>query len=1297
MGTYFDSAYLLSKEFPKFKQVNYVPETAAPPPFASHLPQSLGMYIPDLFVDATVQEHLMDRNEKKLFQSTLHEAKNLIYQNLYNNLANIYKAKGTENAFKNILRCFNIDDELVKLKIYSDNNIYEVKNNLRQVVSTNKSANFNKQGNTDAVIHQRAWVGRPLEEIYGGSRGYISGSAARSYGGGGYEKNYGFTIESDIIFPRFFNSKDVIDRSFLDVNLFGIVQPSTASLAHTHGFKTTIPTDGKLDRMVSLHVSAVRDNPKSKNVYFKLESSGSQNPFSTLTSSLFNNVYDNNRWNISVRLKPKYPGISGFVSGSALTYDLIFRGVNSVLGTVRNSFEVTSSVSNASGSAFLTNHKRVYAGAFRNNLTGTVVRRSDVMISNVKYWTKYIENSNLELHLHDIDNSGVSGSYRNISALDTSIQTIDALNKNTLALEWNFDKTLAATPFDTIQGDNPQYITQDFSSGSMQVQSNYGWFGKISGMPHPGVFKKFGVAATEADVIDTERVNSFKFIDPEEVASSEMIQILSDDDELLGYEQTIPNYVMTAEKSMYAAISEEMLIFFAGIIDFNNLIGEPVNRYRGRYKDLEKLRESFFLRVKNTQEVEKFINYYKWFDEAITEIFSQLVPASANFIEGVSNVVESHVLERNKYRTPFPTIEAKQPEPEASLSGFTEKTYPYDTGFSTLPSSPRKTDRHVDYWLRRAERTAPEITSGDAAVDAARDTIREAVFSVPTLTSSRESIVVRTKAGTRYNPNKYAKRNFSKIFNYSVEAPNHRTYKGGTNFSADKNIEFSKAALHPGGPVNQEGGIFVPQNILLSFNHDFLAITDFKDASKTPSKKIKRIVPVDYGRHHDDKGGYFHVKSSKAFPFNIFSSSLNSGYQAEVQAGLAGLNVEITNLHNDVYGDDQEKPLQGIFTEHNVGGNQHRHVPLNTGADNNNNRPEAWRILLGACDSNGAIGGVSGAIGMVGADYPMSPNYVAPPGANQPYPHADYPRAVYYRDKVVKSPVNLKNIQIDGTTKLGNYIDTYQIVNTFGATSNPRQFIENTPVLPTNIFQNSATSSTSVRTFLDIRPTRDVGLNTEHFSFVQEYNVGYLTGTTNKTVIKTRFSAPGGIETMTPGYTDFRADEFSVYNAHNYKNLSVIRPYQGPSGTLAKVDGAYNSAFGIRVSDIHNEDYGLRSHLARHTARFGRDSLHVPFDQTGATYDELPGMHKVHRNNLERICPTYGNETISFGPNLTNAKGLDIDGGGSAVGNIAIVNGLANRTARVFDAVIADANSKQIRFTYSCWAKPDSNSQMNFF
>ena len=92
---------------------------------------------------------------------------------------------------------------------------------------------------------------------------------------------------------------------------------------------------------------------------------------------------------------------------------------------------------------------------------------------------------------------------------------------------------------------------------------------------------------------------------------------------------------------------------FAGAVDFNNIIGDPVNRYRERYKAMEFLRAAFFRRVSNVSDVEKYIEYYKWFDDSISTIISQLMPASADYTNDVMNTIEGHVLERNKYKTMF--------------------------------------------------------------------------------------------------------------------------------------------------------------------------------------------------------------------------------------------------------------------------------------------------------------------------------------------------------------------------------------------------------------------------------------------------------------------------------------------------------------------------------------------------------------------------------------------------------------------------------------------------------------------
>ena len=74
-------------------------------------------------------------------------------------------------------------------------------------------------------------------------------------------------------------------------------------------------------------------------------------------------------------------------------------------------------------------------------------------------------------------------------------------------------------------------------------------------------------------------------------------RFLTHDDEIFGLVEQVPNYVYSIEKSLYGAVTEEILDFFAGAIDFHNLIGQPVNRYRERYKSLEYLRKIYFDRV----------------------------------------------------------------------------------------------------------------------------------------------------------------------------------------------------------------------------------------------------------------------------------------------------------------------------------------------------------------------------------------------------------------------------------------------------------------------------------------------------------------------------------------------------------------------------------------------------------------------------------------------------------------------------------------------------------------------------
>ena len=1021
LGTYFDKLYNQIEALPKIRQVNYTSASFKPVPFAKNLPQSLGLYMPELFVDSSVRESFMNRDADSKFENDLTDTKNLIYLNLYNNLTNIFKSKGTEKSVRNVFRCFNLDERLIRLNTYVNNTKYVLRNNLKQTRVNKTYLNFNNSENIGAVVFNA------LSGSNSNSRGYITGSSTTSHN---YEDKYGFTVDADITFPNYLKAENSIIRDYTQVSLFGMTSVPTGSVNARSGSVTQWASPNP----ANFQVFAIKSEKSPRNVKFMITSSEHPFPFPELTSSYFRNTYDNQQWNVSVRLRPAvfngseamYPLADTVTGSSTYKYQLVFRGVKNndidmALGGAQDSFELTASIGQGYGQQFLRSAKRIVVGARRTNITGTLLQPSDVLFGGIRYYAKYVDDLSLDQHAYDIDNIGISGSYRNISPFDPNVVTSSAynsgipemLNKDALVLDWNFNNATASNDSTSAA----QFFVDDFSSGSVEERGNNGWLGNYYGWQHTAIGRHFATSSTNVAI--STPLNSFKFIDPEQAVASDQIRILSEDDRLYGIEQVVPSFYYTIEKSMYAAISEEMLDFFAGVIDFHNLIGAPVNRYRDRYKSMEKLKESFFRRVTKTSDVEKYVDYYKWFDDALSQVVAQMVPASADFNPNVFNTIESHVLERNKYQTKYPTLEFHEPDLESSVRGALPSFNSYAVSFSPPPSSPRSQKVRGPFWKFRALRTSAELTARNEltdntladVIDSQKERIRKSAFSNYV---SRSLNFQFTTDGDPYNARTYAQKNYGQVYSFRIDNPiGTASYiHGGSNFGVNKNLQFTYDSLRPHGPVNLEDNLFVPLNVFFADTDDLVKLQELEMLDANPTgKKIKRVLKVQPGREWDTGLGYKNTKSTFSFPFSIYSSSVNTGYNRSVINRVTA-SIEITNLHNDVYGPDLEKPLQGPFTEHNVGGHQSRHIALNTGSDAWYNRPEAWKILLGR---HASCVNTTGALGMAGADYPYPDPYPAL-GIEEhmlplvPYPATSSQRAVYYRDFTAKRPVNIRNV-----------------------------------------------------------------------------------------------------------------------------------------------------------------------------------------------------------------------------------------------------------------------------------------------
>ena len=93
--------------------------------------------------------------------------KHQIYTNIYNNLENIYKQKGTESGIRNMLRCFGIDDELVKLNIYTDKGTHYFSDAFKNTNSRKKFINFNTSNTLISTIFQTSSLNHSLTYLSG--------------------------------------------------------------------------------------------------------------------------------------------------------------------------------------------------------------------------------------------------------------------------------------------------------------------------------------------------------------------------------------------------------------------------------------------------------------------------------------------------------------------------------------------------------------------------------------------------------------------------------------------------------------------------------------------------------------------------------------------------------------------------------------------------------------------------------------------------------------------------------------------------------------------------------------------------------------------------------------------------------------------------------------------------------------------------------------------------------------------------------------------------------------------------
>ena len=1033
ISNYFDTLHSQITAIPNLKSKIYPSSSFKALPFANKLLLDKNLIAPEIFVNSKVLERFGKRDiNKVIYEKDLSEVKNLIYTNIYNNLDHIYKSKGTEHSIRNMLRCFGVDDEIVKLNLYTDGGTHLFKDNIKHSSLNTKYINFHNESYFTASVFQTT--------ASNNSNTFVTGSGAQ-----GLEKNSAFTAEVDIIIPRKTSvySEKYFSTPFLSSSIFGMHEPSGSQ----HGAAPPAVTDYSWDtyETASFQVYIVRDKLDSKNAKFVLENADGT---LHLTSSLYSNIYDNQRWNLAVRVKPdKYPLIGNYVGSPAESpaYTLEFYGVHKSFDDVTSEFLVTASLSEASGSGFLCNSRRFYVGAHLQDFTGSVIQKSDIKVGSLRYYKDYLSNDIIKQHNDDPSNYGLKESYKSSTLFANQLTNVHVPTNDLISLAWDFSTVTGSSA-------NGFYIVQDISSGSNDTR--YGWIDNIIRRQHMGKGRGFGSSAT--NFVSNEYIFSSKKELPEISFTSNDIKIKGDQEKNFIEDEDKSDNLFSLEKSMYQVISEEMLNTFSSVREFNNLIGKSIDRYRTEYKNLNLVRRLFFEKVSGSLDLDRFTEYFKWIDISISRTVEQLFPVSARFSSGIADVIDSHILERNKYQNKFPLL-TRIPSTEAPVKGQGELSYNWRVGHApvgwteTNISGTAGTTQSDNCLWHKERNIRTDIAD--------RETIRKSIVN----DNNAKATLLSKQDGTVYKGSTYAIRRFSKPFRMRQDL-NHSIH-GGTNYAANKDRDIIRNLVQIHGPKTALG---IPKNVVVVGHGPGQGIIETKkcnDVFGPPQlKKEKIIIEAHPGRFSTGTGPHFpHSSTNYTFsfkqnilPMNVLTSSVTGGYHAILERGYKS-GSSFVNLHSDTVSPTNEIPMQGPFTDNWVGGRQHRHVELNkydalridgdTGLPTVNNldsrytRQEAYQIkFVDATNTDGAFG-------FVGADY------------GGPYPDQTKKTAIWYREERAKRPLNIKNIKTNtsgGTLfSLGNYKETYEVLGASGRHENNRYLTRNPNIsnyLPSSIY-----------------------------------------------------------------------------------------------------------------------------------------------------------------------------------------------------------------------------------------------------
>lgn len=639
---FFDEMKMLVDAITSVNYTRYEEYDTTPDVFLKRRAEDLGITLPNLFGSAELSQLISGINLTEDYGNaalTLNEIQNMVWRRILSDSVNMKMSRGTIDSIKSVFRSAGIEpDNILTFREYGGAQMKSLEGSREDKIDVIGFLNFS--GSKGAIITSYDAQGYPTNNIPRIKSGYLSGSRVQP--GTPFIQGSFVNGESNNPSDGLFTS-----GSFTCEGLYRFLTPPSGSqsLLRLH---TTSSVE---------HVAAniVFDTDNSLNLFIRDDGAGDVKHL-FLTGV---NLSDEEVWHISFGTKAPHDigntnreihflRAAKQESGEILEYyqtsshhltseDSVFKNIigGSKPQNVSGSFMVIGRQNFVNGSTFL-NDTSINSLAHSSSFDGTV--------SNLLFWSKYINESEWKEHIKNHASVGVLDPKKNYNFEKNTSGSFERLILQTNGKQATTGSdSLGNIRFFDFSQNNLHFAGSGFETSKTIMKPTQVQFETLSSLFDTNIAK------------NKVRVRSYQ--DASMLSDSNFAQIAPVYQIPLS-EENVDDNRFSIDMGVFRGLNENAMTMFSNFSSIDDALGKPNNMFGEKYVELDHLRSIFFNNVLEKADLGKFRTIFKWIDNSFTDLVFSMIPRSTNFM-GINFIYESHVLERNKMKYLYDEIYLK--------------------------------------------------------------------------------------------------------------------------------------------------------------------------------------------------------------------------------------------------------------------------------------------------------------------------------------------------------------------------------------------------------------------------------------------------------------------------------------------------------------------------------------------------------------------------------------------------------------------------------------------------------------